>query len=359
MNRRYFLTLCIFFALLALGIILAVCAAAELPENNRGPSSRGPSSAGSSDSASSFSAPAPGPYLIIAVLNAEDFHTENQVGLGIHTAGTYAAVADLIEANAIDIIVFNECSPWDARQLSDALAARDIAMTYRITSTRTSNPQSDDRFDDEISIFSRFNITHFSQIIRGDYPYPDDGGYYNAPRFILRARVDVGGRPIYFYGAHLKATSASTLETDIKRRRAQAHALETFIKANHTPETDSIVILGDMNTTEASEFTYTGTLGCLMLKCDNPGNTANDFIAVNVKYLPIDWNGLGYPSGHSGGYTWRSYFSHNPWTGLLDHIILSPALYARYVPDSVDILLKGVEPRISDHYPILLKIALD
>jgi len=339
-------------ALLTSGLFASACSEPS-PENSSSAgnslSASGSPSSGQGSSGSSWSAAAPGSEIRIAYLNAEDFNSDKDAG-----TGTYGVVADLILTNAIDIMLFCENSPWDARMLGEALSARGISMTHRITTSNTSNPEDDGIFDDEISLWSRFAITDFSQVLRGYYLDPVSNTSVNAPRYILRACVDVGGRSFWFYGGHLKATSTATLADDIKRRRAQAHALENYIKANHNPVTDYIVILGDMNTTErpgdtseaVPDFDDAGTLGRLTLKSDNPGNTANDFTAVNATHLPMP-----------GGYTWASYTG--TWQSLLDHIILSPALYARYVPGSVAILFKGIEPRISDHYPVTLKISLE
>ena len=311
--------------------------------------------------ASACSGASPGSALSIAVFNAEDFDYVDGVHAqeSVYPASySYAAAADSIATNAIDVIVFTEIQPYDTGLLAQELAARDISMTYRITTSNTSNPQANGMFDDEISIWSRFEITHFSQILRGSYIDPVSLEFVNAPRYILRACVDVGGLPVWFYGAHLKSTTTATLSSDMKRRRAQAHALEAYIKANHDPVREYIVVLGDMNTTDPSEFEGEhSTMSCLRMGCIYPYNTANQFTAVNYKYLPITWDGYGYSGGHSGGYTWKSYYTHTPWTGLLDHIILSPALYARYVSGSAAILMKNVTPRTSDHYPVMLKVA--
>ncbi|MDR2735205.1 MAG: endonuclease/exonuclease/phosphatase family protein [Spirochaetota bacterium] len=325
MKRRQIFFVLVLLFLLSLGIFAIVC--------------DGAGSQGSSSSA--FSEAEPGTQITIAVFNAEDFNSDKAA-----RTGTYATVADIIATNAIDVIVFCECEPWDMRMLGAELANRGISMTNRITTSNTSNPDDDDYLHDEVSIWSRFRIVSFSQVLRGYYTDPVSGESVNAPRYFLRACVDVGGRAFWFYGGHLKATSSSTLPQDIKRRRAQARALEELIKASHNPVTEYITILGDMNTTEAEEFLDTGTLGYLTLKSDNPANTANDFTPINATYFPMP-----------GGYTWKAYTG--TWESLLDHIIISPALMARYIPDSAQILMKGVEPRISDHYPIMLRISLE
>ena len=60
-------------------------------------------------------------------------------------------------------------------------------------------------------------------------------------------------------------------------------------------------------------------------------------------------------------YTWEGWVS-SVWTqSALDHLVLSPGAYARYVPDSLRIW--RLDPSVtmlanSDHYPVLLDISL-
>ena len=296
----------------------------------------------SSEVSSSFSAASAGAIVRVAFFNAEDFNSDSVAG-----TGTWGTVADIVATNSIDIIVLSETEPYDAPRFSQALAARGVSMTWRMTTSNTSDPNEDYLLKDEISVWSRFAITGYYQVARGFYPDPVTGNVVSAPRYVLRTSIAVGGKSLWVYGAHLKAVTGMTNE---QRRRAQAHALEEYIKSNHAEENDWILVSGDMNTiTPSIEFIDAGTIGYLTMKSDNPGNTANDFTAVNLTHLPLP-----------DGYTWRS----SSWPSgfadaILDHVILSPALYARYVPGSVRILMKGVSPRISDHYPIMLDLSLE
>lgn len=285
-----------------------------------------------------------GSELRIAAFNAEDFSSNAVTG-----AGTYATVAAFVATNKIDIIMICESEPYDRDRLTAALDRAGVSMTNRITTSNAWLDDADDIFDDEVSLWSRFPITHFSQVVGKTYCVdPVSLESVSAPRFILRIRVDVGGKDFWFYGAHLKAADA---DSDRKRRRAQAHALEEYIKANHDEKTERIVICGDMNTiTPSVEFVTNGTLGYLELKSDDASDTANNFVAVNKTLLPLP-----------DGYTWRSpsWPSASAFAdAILDHLILSPALYAKYVPGSVKILLRGATPRISDHFPIMLTVSL-
>jgi len=280
----------------------------------------------------------------VAFFNAEDFNSDSLAG-----TGTWGTVADLVATNGIDILILSETEPYDAPRFSQALSDRGVAMDWRMTTSNTTDPNEDYLLKDEISVWSRFAITGYSQVVRGFYPDPVSGNTVSAPRYIARVNIQVGSRSFWVYGGHLKAADE---EIDRQRRRAQAHALEEYIKSNHSEENDWILVCGDMNTiTPSIEFIDAGTIGYLTMKSDNPGNTANDFTAVNLTHLPLP-----------DGYTWRSPIWPDPKAfadAILDHVILSPALYARYVPGSVRILMKGVSPRISDHYPVMLDLSLE
>jgi len=309
----------------------------ELGSSSSVRSEQSTSAPSSESSPSSFSEAAPGAELTIAFFNAEYFGDISYRP----QAPTHAAVAEFIAANAIDIIVFSEIRTAHAELLRQELAARNVSMMYEIT--EVNSPYHD------IAIFSRFNITHAGPAAGAAW---FEGGQLV---YALAARVDVGGEDIWFYGMHLKANGWAhedwERESDIACRITQAEILQDFVRANHNLTAENIVICGDMNTTFTRDFEADGTLGYLTFKSDD--DPSNDFTSVNALYLPMP-----------GGYTWEwwdevpdpDYAPLSP--AMLDHIILSPALYAHYVPDSVDILLKNAPPRLSDHYPIVCKIAL-
>lgn len=280
----------------------------------------------------------------IAFFNAEDFNSNKDSG-----SGTWGKVADIVASHTIDILVLSETEPYDAPRFSQALTERGVKMSWRMTTSNTTDPTEDNKLKDEISIWSRFEIAQFSQVLKGFYQDPLTGNTVSAPRYIAKAKIQLGSRSLWVYGAHLKAADT---ESDRQRRRAQAHALEEYIKSHHSEEREWIVISGDMNTiTPSVEFVDSGTIGYLTMKSDNPANPFNDFIAVNLTHLPLPQ-----------GYTWRSPNWPRPGSfpdAILDHIILSPALYANYQSDSVRIIMKGVTPRISDHYPLLLDVLVE
>jgi endonuclease/exonuclease/phosphatase family metal-dependent hydrolase len=158
-------------------------------------------------------------------------------------------------------------------------------------------------------------------------------------RTVLRFRVDIDSRSVWFYGCHLKAGSDLASE---ERRRKEAERLAAYIVDHHDPATDPIVVLGDMNTANAGDFGDGGTLSFLTLTFDNPGNLENDFTAVNYLALPETST---FPAGDR----------------VLDHIILSPGAFGFYLEGSVEIPAPegtgaGV-PGPSDHLPVTLDMA--
>jgi len=99
-------------------------------------------------------------------------------------------------------------------------------------------------------------------------------------------------------------------------------------------EGDKIIIAGDANTaTETDEdFEEGSTLDILSLKSDNPEITENDFVPVN--------------------FTYKRESTHTIFESLMDHIILSKTLFAKYRSGSVDIVTPEGKP--SDHKAVLL-----
>ena len=205
-------------------------------------------------------------------------------------------------------------------------------------------------YGDYLACFSRYELQNSASILSGTYTDPVSGYYTDCSylRPVIYTTTKLGSRTVHFYALHLKAQAYTNgipgNDDDIKKRRAQAHALEEWIKAQHNPETDLIVILGDANTAltgdtyhPGDDFADDSTLGMLCLKSDNPGNTANDFSPMNVTLLDAD--------------AW----THSVYNSRLDHIILSPAAVSLYAAGSLKIVTHDANDP-ADHYPVLLRI---
>jgi len=263
--------------------------------------------------------------ITIATFNVQDF------------SGTdaYNRTAAFIKDFDVDIIFFQEIQYYDGPLLNTALANRGVVHSYQNCFSTDANGSGE--LDDNTACWSKYSIQFSEDILRGDYVDPISLERVNAPRYILRVKINLDNRfIIWFYGVHLKALHDGN---SIKRRRAQAHALEEYIKNRHDTQQEYIVILGDMNTISSSEFADNSVMGFLSMKFDNPVNTANDFMPVTVTHLGAD--------------DW----THTTFASRLDHLILSPALYEKYIEGSVQVV--HLPENVSDHFPVLLKIWMD
>lgn len=267
--------------------------------------------------------------ITIVTFNVEDFSAYN----------SYTEVAEFIVSSNVDVIVFEEVQVIAQTQLANALSVLGSDLTNFGYSS------SGGYGGDYLAYWTRWPTDSEADLLTGTLTDPVSSCSYDfgSLRPIFRFRVNVVGNYIWFYAGHLKAEAncdgtGCYSDSCIKRRRAQAAALESYIKAGHDEENEYIVILGDMNTAQSTDFASGNTVDMLTLKSDNPGNTANDFIDVNYTLIP-------------GSYTYPGYNS------LLDHIILSPALYAKYVAGSVAVPHPAGNP--SDHYPVILRVNLE
>lgn len=267
--------------------------------------------------------PLPEKTLSIATYNVYDFANEN----------AYTSIAHFIYDFNIDLIIFQEIQPEDEMPLTEALLTLDVDMPHVAFS------QSGGYGDDYIAIFSRFPIINPETILTETYTDPVSNNQYDmySLRPVLKATITPFDTPMTLYGAHLKAQYPYNCNNCIERRRAQAHALESYIKEYHTPEHDLIVIGGDINSATSEDFDPNSTLDILTFKSDNPENIANDFTPVNVALLP------------------KSTSTHHRYSSRLDHLILSPMLYQKYIDRSVIV----PETYGSDHKPVLLRINLN
>jgi hypothetical protein len=252
--------------------------------------------------------------ITIAQYNVENFD------LGGDADGQYGYIAQFAKDCGIDVIVVEETQSSDGDEAGFTTALEDISypMDFHSLSSMSDNFNS-------IGVWSRYPLESVSEILEEN------------TRTIYRFSIDMGDDDqIWFYGCHLK----SGTDTDSQdRRKTEAGRLETYILENHDPLSESVVVLGDMNTMSDGDWLADGTIDRLTLKSDNPGNTDNDFIDVNYTELPDE-------------YTYPSYES------LLDHVILSPEAMNHYVDGSVEIPNPGGDGDYgpSDHYPVILTV---
>ncbi len=249
--------------------------------------------------------------------------------------GAHANVARFIAERGIDLILFQEIQPADAADLAQSLAAEGVDMHYAFSAR---GGYGGDIGDDYLAVFSRHPLTAHETILGGSFPDPVTGEWFDFRymRPVHRVSLTVFGLDLTVYNLHLKA-QVPFPECDgcLERRRAQARALETYILEHDAPEMAPILVAGDANSALDADFEPGNTLDLLTLRSDNPANSANDLTPVN--------------------FTYRRESTHLDFDSLLDHLILSPALMTRYVPDSVEVVAPSGNP--SDHKAVLLRLA--
>lgn len=307
--------------------------------------------------------------LTIMSYNVEDMDR----GTGVTEPGIYGVIARLIRDADVDVVCFQEIQPGsgtsdkygdgsnasdgDVTSLNKAFKAANFIMPYYGFNNHGSIRR------DFVAYWSRYKVFDIASVkpINGALD-PSTGNRYYSSRPFLRYRINYHGKDIWFYGGHLKSNAGGVIEQNAGSRRSQSFHLARYIMRNHVPEKDLIVILGDMNTMPM-DFDNSGnsTIDYLCLKYDNPFNTANDFVPVNlveigaVTNTPGDtWGGATYGTTHPG----KSNGSGYP-DATFDHIIISPTLYQKYyIPGSIAIIQQadGLNGGVADHMPVKLTL---
>jgi endonuclease/exonuclease/phosphatase family metal-dependent hydrolase len=266
--------------------------------------------------------------LVFSTFNLYDLKNNN----------AYYNLAKFINDFDIDIMVSQEIQPEDKEEIINAL--NELGINVYIEFSSYGGYGGDDG-DDYLAVISKWPPKEVNTILDETYqdPITQNSYTFNYMRPILEIKVDFNGKEITIFNIHLKAQSPYLTCTDcIEKRRAQAFALENYIKENYDAKNDNIIIAGDANTaTETDEdFQEGNTLDILTLKSDNPENIENDFLSIN--------------------YTYKKEMTHTIYDSIMDHIILSPSMIKKYIENSIDIITPTGTP--SDHKALLLKIKL-
>ena len=287
--------------ILVLSLILASCAKNEIPNENIDEN-----------------------ILVFSSYNLYDLENTN----------AHKNLAKFINDSNIGVMVSQEIQKEDKDLLLEELKKLGITAYIAFSSY---GGYGGDIGDDYLAIISRWPIGEIKTILSGTYkdPISNNSFGYSYMRPVLEIKLNVFNKDITIFNLHLKAQSPWPACIDcIQKRRAQAYALENYIKENLSPETDNIIIAGDMNTStlEDEDFEEGSTLDILSLKSDNPENEENDFLAINYEY--------------------KRETTHTRFDAIMDHILLSPELLKRYRNDSIDIVTPSGTP--SDHKALLL-----
>jgi len=307
--------------------------------------------------------------LTIMTYNVEDMDTG---GRNVTNLKAYSGIASLLKSENVDIAMFQEiqagssrtdtyadgsAASWgDARLFNEALSGLDYRMPWYGFTARGGSRR------DYIALWSRYPVSEITSLDPDRFLDPCNHVWYTPSRPVLRCRTVISGKTIWLYGCHLKSNAGGVVEMNAGMRRAQAFHLMSYIMRTHNPESDNIIILGDMNTMpEDYDGLGNSTMDYLCLRYNNPWNTKNDFVPVNlteigaVTNVPEQrWGNQAPGTTHPGNASRTGYPD-----ATFDHIILSPALYRKhYVKNSLRIVqvADGYNGGFSDHFPLVLTL---
>lgn len=253
----------------------------------------------------------------VCAYNVENFD------LGGDADGQYDRIAEFVADRDVDILaveeIQNNADGDDASLFGEALENASHPMPYSGMSAMS------DGFN-ALGVWSRFPLSDMAEILSEN------------TRTVYRFTADIDGASIVFFVCHLKSGSD---EKSLAKRTTEASRIEQHIVRKYDPASQNIILLGDMNTMCDADFEASGTLSYLSLQSNNPENTTDDFIPVNLTELP---DAPTYPS----------------YGSILDHILLSPAAHALYIAGSIQIPTPdgGGPHGPSDHYPVMLSLAI-
>lgn len=273
-----------------------------------------------------------GVALTVMAYNAENYDASDTT--------RHASLATMIKNASAEIVILTETSTTGATSaipsLQSALSLAGWVLPHAaIVDVGT---------EQDIAVLSLYTIESYAA-----FRSPTSvGGIWPRPGLIAAVSVSNGSETatLEIVGLHLKASyssdSPSQEASNVGKRIAQAADLMDYFRGVYDNGiTDRyILVAGDMNTWRPGDRgSPTSTLG--YLRSYDDASPSNDFTAVNEQYLPAT-------STHQLG-------------SVLDHIILSPALFARYRPGSIQVKTADQSvtmSALSDHYPVLLELDL-
>jgi len=296
--------------------------------------------------------------LVIATFNVEDF--EN--------SGSYDKIARFLQTNKVDVVLFQEFQPGsdmdnlyddgtvgsagDTFWLNRSMKKAGYVLPYNAYSLNGGGRL------DYVAGFSRYPIKNVMSVWPEQMQDPNTGKLFKGYRPILKFMITYKGRDIWFYNMHLKSNSGGD-PSNIEMRRAQAKHLADYMVINHNLEKDLIVLGGDFNSL-TNDYDGSGacTLDYLCLRYDDPFNTANNLVPVNLTLIGGETNAgtsIEYASSNVG----VTYFDRGAFASTLDHLVASQALfkYVDYVKIPNDPSVTGPDAAYagaSDHYPMFM-----
>ena len=253
----------------------------------------------------------PSTAFTVATYNVENFD------LGGDADGQYANVAAFAAEAELDVLVLQEvqqdANGDDIMLFIQALGDAGYSMPYFESSSES------DGFN-ALAVWSRIPIWDFEEIARQN------------TRTAIRFAVGYSGPDVTLIACHLKSGEDPT---SAAKRTQEARVLAAYIMDHLNRIGETLILLGDMNTSARADFVPYGTLDLLTL----PQSPKGQLVPVNLNELP---DTPTYPS--SGG--------------ILDHILLSPATLQYYISGSAAVPHPAGDGPYgpSDHYPVLVKL---
>lgn len=266
-----------------------------------------------------------GVSVTVVSYNAEDFYAGY--------VARHSEIAAMLKTISADVVILTETESTgtdnDVSLLQTALTEIGWPLAHSFA--------ADSGYEDDVVIISRFPILESRALTC------TAGGTGMRPGALAKIKVENGlGKYVCLtvMGFHLKA-----MIDGLPTRLIQSSSLASYLRTTFATDPEDLdsgyyILAGDMNTVAPGDRgSATSTMGYLRLFDD--ADATNDFWAVNESLLPMT-------ATHQMG-------------SVLDHIILSPALAPFYVPDSIKVLsyISGFTVTdLSDHYPVLLELAL-
>lgn len=255
------------------------------------------------------------PTIRIATYNVEG------LDLGGEAVSQADHVARFVADAQLDVLVVQEIqaegADADVTSLSTALSLAGLDLDHRFVTAQSDGYNA-------IGVWSRHAINEADAVL-------DDN-----TRTVARVHIDTSSGPLWLYGVHLKSGGQAD---DQAVRRDEATRLAAWLRQHHTLADEFVIVLGDLNTMTAADWSDGGTLDLVTLAEDD--DPSDDLWAVNAQALADQ---ATFPAGNS----------------VLDHICLSPAAAARYVAGSIAVAepLGDGPTGPSDHYPVVAALKL-
>jgi len=207
-------------------------------------------------------------------------------------------------------------------------------------------------------------------------------GKETAPRPVLEARVEPGGKPLVFLLCHWKSKLGGDIATEAQRR-SSARVVQRRLRELKESEADTpVIVMGDLNENHDEYYRHSGKVLCALLPDDpdaallayRSSTAAQDFLVISGEKPP---RAVSFPKDVHVFYSpWEremtegSYYYKNTWE-TIDHFLLSDSLFdgRGWVFDSSQVLNRApfsgsdgspntYNPRsgrgLSDHLPLLL-----